>query len=32
MVHNPGDDCRHRVLPTGAIYRVRVAETYLKRG
>jgi hippurate hydrolase len=30
MVHNPGYDFNDRVLPTGASYWVRVAETYLK--
>ena len=29
MVHNPGYDFNDRVLPTGASYWVRVAETYL---
>ncbi len=32
MVHNPGYDFNDRVLPTGASYWVRVAETYLKQG
>jgi hippurate hydrolase len=31
MVHNPGYDFNDRVLPTGASYWVRVAESYLKR-
>ncbi len=31
MVHNPGYDFNDRVLPTGASYWVRVAETYLQR-
>ena len=30
MVHNPGYDFNDRVLPTGASYWVRLAETYLK--
>jgi len=30
MVHNPAYDFNDRVLPTGASYWVRVAETYLK--
>ena len=30
MVHNPGYDFNDAVLPTGASYWVRVAETYLK--
>ena len=29
MVHNPGYDFNDRVLPTGASYWVRIAETYL---
>jgi hippurate hydrolase len=29
MVHNPAYDFNDRVLPTGASYWVRVAETYL---
>ena len=29
MVHNPGYDFNDAVLPTGASYWVRVAETYL---
>ena len=32
MVHNPGYDFNDRVLPTGASYWVRLAETYLKNG
>ena len=31
MVHNPGYDFNDRVLPTGASYWVRVAESYLQR-
>ncbi len=31
MVHNPGYDFYDRVLPTGASYWVRVAESYLQR-
>ena len=31
MVHNPGYDFNDRVLPTGASYWVRVAESYLRR-
>ena len=31
MVHNAGYDFNDRVLPTGASYWVRVAETYLKK-
>ncbi|MBK9362246.1 MAG: amidohydrolase [Rubrivivax sp.] len=31
MVHNPGYDFNDRVLPTGASYWVRLAETYLKK-
>ena len=31
MVHNPGYDFNDRVLPTGASYWVRVAESYLLR-
>jgi hippurate hydrolase len=30
MVHNPGYDFNDRVLPTGASYWVRIAQTYLK--
>jgi hippurate hydrolase len=30
MVHNPGYDFNDRVLPTGASYWVRVAESFLK--
>jgi len=30
MVHNPGYDFNDRVLPTGASYWVRIAETYLQ--
>ena len=30
MVHNPGYDFNDRVLPTGASYWVRLAESYLK--
>jgi hippurate hydrolase len=30
MVHNPGYDFNDRVLPFGASYWVRIAETYLK--
>jgi hippurate hydrolase len=30
MVHNPAYDFNDRVLPTGASYWVRVAETYLQ--
>jgi hippurate hydrolase len=29
MVHNPGYDFNDRVLPTGASYWVRLAETFL---
>jgi hippurate hydrolase len=32
MVHNPGYDFNDRVLPTGASYWVRIAETYLSAG
>ncbi len=31
MVHNPGYDFNDRVLPTGASYWVRLAESYLKK-
>ena len=31
MVHNPGYDFNDRVLPVGASYWVRLAETYLKK-
>ena len=31
MVHNPGYDFNDAVLPTGASYWVRLAETYLKK-
>ena len=31
MVHNPGYDFNDRVLPTGASYWVRLAETCLKK-
>jgi hippurate hydrolase len=30
MVHNPGYDFNDRVLPTGASYWVRIAESYLR--